>query len=83
MQVPAAGLVLGQVLMVTAHWEAQPFKGNGISLALPALSTSLKVIFLGSSTEMSPSTPAVGQSRTEPPRDGWSILPVLTSPALE
>lgn len=69
--------------MVATHWEAQPFKGSGFSLAsLPHFHLS-EGDFLGSSTEMSLSTPAVGQPRVEPPRDGWSIPPVLTSPALE
>lgn len=36
--------------------------------------------FLGSSTAMSVSTPAVGQPRTEAPRGDWRIPPVLTSP---
>lgn len=78
----AVGLVLRQVLMVTAHQGYKPFKGSGFSLApVPhfhlfeghILRTALKCL----------STRAVGQPRIEPPGDSWSIPPVLTSPALE
>lgn len=71
--------MLGQVLKVTAHGETALW-GQGIVSGSFSHFHLSEGGFLGSSTEMSVSTPAMGQPRTEAPRSGWRILPVLTSP---